>query len=268
MPIRRMRQKAAISGVRRSAPSQVPKVSIDSSGESDDPKLVLELRVHQMKLEQQYAALQDAHNEAESARSKYRELYDSAPVGLCTLAENGRLEEINATGARLLGSAPSRLIARRLQTFLVNDSVPALNRCLASAALGQLPLTCELHLANPARSVQFLLDSPVEDEAGARHLRATMTDLTPLRRVERKLQESEERFRQLTENIDLIFFIEDIERHMMLYVSPSFERVFGVPRGVLYEDSRAYSRVIHSGDLVREAESYNKRERHESADIE
>lgn len=268
MTIRRTRQKVAGPGVRQFTPDPIPVSSFNAPGRNGDLKLVHELQVHQIELEQQYAELQDAHNEADSARSKYRVLYDSAPIGLCTIAVNGRLEEINATGATLLGASPSHLIARRLQTFLVSDSVSALNRCLESAALGQLPLTCELHIANPARSIQFLIDSPTEDETGARNLRATMTDLTPLRRVERKLQESEERFRQLTENIDLIFFIEDVERHMMLYVSPSFERVFGVLRGSLFKDSRAYCRVIHPGDLAREEESYRKRERHESADIE
>jgi two-component system cell cycle sensor histidine kinase/response regulator CckA len=48
--------------------------------------------------------------------------------------------------------------------------------------------------------------------------------------------QSEERFRQLAENIDQVFWMLDIGTKRMLYVSPAFEKVWGRSSAALYED--------------------------------
>jgi two-component system cell cycle sensor histidine kinase/response regulator CckA len=52
--------------------------------------------------------------------------------------------------------------------------------------------------------------------------------------TERKL--AEERFRQLAENLDQVFWMLDINTNKALYVSPAFEKVWARSPGALYED--------------------------------
>lgn len=53
---------------------------------------------------------------------------------------------------------------------------------------------------------------------------------TLLWREQQALRESEERFRQLAENIDEVFWLAEPGSGRLLYVSPAFERIWGRPR--------------------------------------
>ncbi len=55
-------------------------------------------------------------------------------------------------------------------------------------------------------------------------------DVTDRRRREEKLQASEERFRQFGEHSSDVIWIRDAETLAMEYVSPAFERLYGLPR--------------------------------------
>jgi diguanylate cyclase (GGDEF)-like protein/PAS domain S-box-containing protein len=65
------------------------------------------------------------------------------------------------------------------------------------------------------------------------------------------LRESEARFRQMAETIGDVFWLSDPVRHRALYVSPAFERVFGLPVAGLYDDWSAWLRLVHPDDLAR-----------------
>ncbi|MCC6223476.1 MAG: PAS domain S-box protein [Thermoleophilia bacterium] len=65
-------------------------------------------------------------------------------------------------------------------------------------------------------------------------------------RAEELLRESEERFRQVVENIDEIFWLADPDG-CELYVSPGFERALGVP----WRGSAAFRKAIHPDDRER-----------------
>ncbi len=61
----------------------------------------------------------------------------------------------------------------------------------------------------------------------------------------RKLARSEQRFRQLAENIDALFFVRSADPPEFLYVSPAFERIWGRPGPIGWE---AFLETIHTDD--------------------
>ncbi len=67
-----------------------------------------------------FEALQE---ELEHSRRRYADLYDFAPVGYVSLDEESRIEEINITGAKLLGGTPHKLIGRSFLDFIIPAQV-------------------------------------------------------------------------------------------------------------------------------------------------
>ncbi len=68
------------------------------------------------------------------------------------------------------------------------------------------------------------------------------------RKAEVALRESEERFRQLAENIQEVFWLTDIGKNEILYVSPAYERIWGRTCADLYRSPRSWLDAIHEDD--------------------
>src|SRR5262249_4145119 len=71
------------------------------------------------------------------------------------------------------------------------------------------------------------------------------------REVERALQESEERFRQMAENIHEVLWMTDPEKNRVIYVSPGYEAIWGRTRQSLYDSPRNWVDAIHPEDWER-----------------
>lgn len=81
--------------------------------------------------------------------------------------------------------------------------------------------------------------------------RALLSLLEDQRQVETALRSSEERFRQIAENIQEVFWMTDAARSEMLYVSPAFETIWGRTRDSLQTSAQAWVDSIHADDRQR-----------------
>lgn len=63
--------------------------------------------------------------------------------------------------------------------------------------------------------------------------------------------ESEERFRQLAENIQEVFWMTDLDMNRMLYISPGYERIWGRTCQSLYDIPCNWLEAIHPNDRDR-----------------
>jgi PAS domain S-box-containing protein len=71
-----------------------------------------------------------------------------------------------------------------------------------------------------------------------------------------RLRESEERFRQMAENIDDVFWICSLANRELLYVSEAYDSIWGVSRGVLETMPEAWLESVHPEDRDRVEQSY------------
>ena len=90
---------------------EAARTALDSGAPSPEEiqKSFHELRVHQVELELQNEELRTAQRALEENRARYFDLYDLAPVGYCTLSEQGLILEANLTAANLLGETRGTL---------------------------------------------------------------------------------------------------------------------------------------------------------------
>ena len=105
----------------------------------------------------------------------------------------------------------------------------------------------QLHLQNEKLSAN-------KDEAerllklAQRTRHALLSVLEDERRAGQNLRESEERFRQLAENIAEVFWITDPAKQHMLYVSPAYEQIWGRTCDSIYERPESWLDSIHPDD--------------------
>ena len=73
-------------------------------------------------------------------------------------------------------------------------------------------------------------------------------DVTERKLAEERLQESEERFRQLAENVEEVLLLFDPQVNKVFYVSPAYEKVWGRSCESLYASPRSFLAGIHPDD--------------------
>lgn len=76
--------------------------------------------------------------------------------------------------------------------------------------------------------------------------------------AEKELSESESRFRQLTENLDNIFWMIDLDSHSFVYVSPSYEKISGRSCHSLLENPDIWLDAVHPEDRPRMEELHEE----------
>ena len=95
----------------------------------------------------------------------------------------------------------------------------------------------EFRIRRPDGSLRWIRDRgfPIRDQSGQIYRVAGIAnDITERKLAEDALRESEERFRQLTENIREVFWLRSPDLKQLLYVSPMYEKVCGKTSEAIY----------------------------------
>jgi len=69
--------------------------------------------------------------------------------------------------------------------------------------------------------------------------------------TENALRESDEKFHQLADNITDVFWIRSPDMHEVHYVSPAFEKIWGVPVGTQFDNPQQWTDFIVPEDRER-----------------
>ncbi|MEI6060614.1 MAG: PAS domain S-box protein [Bacteroidota bacterium] len=164
-------------------------------------KLIHELQVHQVELEMQGEELALARTEAIQDAEKYAELYDFSPSGLFTLNREGIIQELNLTGAGLLGKERKALLNKRFGFFVASESRHVFNVFIEKVFSSGKREICELLLsADGFMQRNVLLSCLLVGE----QCQLTVVDITGQRDAENALGLSEEKYLSLQKDVESI----------------------------------------------------------------
>ncbi len=77
---------------------------------------------------------------------------------------------------------------------------------------------------------------------------ASLQDMTETFEAEQALQESEEKFRLMAEHIEAVFWMSKPGATELVYVSPSYEKIWGRPLQSVYDNPHSLVEVVHPND--------------------
>jgi len=143
------------------------------------------LQVAQVDLELQNEELLRAQQELEEAKARYFDLFEMAPVGYLTLAENGVIVEANLTAAAMLGVAKGALVGEALVHYISPEDQPEFCRH-RSKVTETAPQTCKLRLVFAGEGEVFWAHLLCARPRSGGY-RVTLTDSTELHRHREQL---------------------------------------------------------------------------------
>jgi PAS domain S-box-containing protein len=173
----------------------------DLSGMSpkDIASLIHELEVHQIELKMQNDELRRIQGELEKTRDRYSHLYDFAPVGYFTISAKGIIDEVNLTGASLIGIERNALIGKPFSRFVLRDDQDIFYQHRQRLLETETSRSCDLRLVRNdghefyARLECMVIKNTSDD---LRQIRAVVSNITERKQAEKKIKEYSEKLKK------------------------------------------------------------------------
>ena len=186
-------------------------------------QMLHELRVHQIELEMQNEELRTAQALIEAARAHYFDLYDMAPLGYCTLSEQGLILEVNLTAVRLLGTTRSALLKQPFSRFILKEDQDRYYLHCKQLLATDEAQACELRLARPDGALFWAhvtaIAVPADD--GAPVVRVTFSDVSERMRAEQDFRRSGDLLRE--SEARLTSLLDETKVHLWIFDGSSYK---------------------------------------------
>jgi PAS domain S-box-containing protein len=194
---------------------------------------------------------------ASEASSRLREeALEAMPMGVLLADAHRRILYANPAFTRLTGYRADEVMGRNC-VFLQGPETSQTEIAAMRAAFRE-QRAYEGEVLNYRRDGSSFWNhvsiTPVRDAAGRiSNYIGVQLDVSARRSTEEALRVSEERFRQIAENIHEVFWLTDPERQKMLYISPAYETIWGRPCAEILARPSEWLKAVHPDDQSRVA---------------
>jgi diguanylate cyclase (GGDEF)-like protein/PAS domain S-box-containing protein len=192
---------------------------------------------------------------ANVAPEVFRSVFEHAGVGMAFTGLDDQYVHVNRKFADMLGYTVDEM--RRLGPADVTSedhtaAWPKRKQALIAGAAREVTLEKQYLRKDGSCVWVSVVTSLVRDDQGRpQQFISVVHDLSARRAAELALRESEEKFRQLADNIPEIFWITDSRQRKLHYLSPGFETLTGMCLADVMRRPRSWLKVVHAEDRER-----------------
>ena len=164
-----------------------------------------ELGVHQIELEMQNEELLRTQADLEAARARYLDLYDSAPVGYCSISETELVLEANRAASTLLGVSKDELLNRPLSRAIIKEDVDTFYLLRKKVVRTGEKQECELRMRRQG-GVEFWanLTCSIAQNDSRPMLHVVISDITARKQIEEKALQLQETLAREKERLEAL----------------------------------------------------------------
>ncbi|MEM9914350.1 MAG: PAS domain S-box protein [Planctomycetota bacterium] len=219
-------------------------VELRAYAEADGSRRVLMTRAD--------ATAEQRQNEAlTQSESRYHAVVEQQLEMICRFQPDTLLTFVNQSYCDLFGKTREELIGRSFLELVPEEDWPGIHEHLAAFTAERPTCTYEHRVVMPdgTQAWQSWTDRAFFDEHGqVVEYQSVGRDITPYRKTQEALSESQTRFNQLADHLDSVFWIFDWRTRRMVYVNQAFESVFGRPAQALLDDPDVWIESVHPAD--------------------
>ena len=205
--------------------------------------------------------------ELRRSEDRFRAIFEQAGVGIALVdVRSGRFVRCNRALAEMLGYTPDGLCRLKVDDVShAEDAVRqhAFTQRLVDGTLDRYRME-KRYLRKDGSEMWGLLTATLvrDGDGGSQFVVGMVEDVTGRRALHAALEESEKRFRQITEHIPAVFFLADACSGECLYVSPAYERIWGRSCESVYRSPNSWLDAVVPGDpnpMMRDGEPIDAR---------
>lgn len=202
------------------------------------------------------------------SEERFRAICETSPLGIFLTDGNGDNVYANAAHREILGMTHEELVGKGWRNALHPDD--------RERVLGEWDEFRQNH--EPFQSVRryvhkdgrvvwvTIAAAPIWNGEMVCGYVGLAQDITEQRRAMTSTMESEERFRQLAENLHGVFRMSTADQTKILYVSPAYEEIWGRTCLSLRQNPASWLEAIHPEDRGRVGKNYIARQSNETFD--
>ena len=195
-----------------------------------------------------------AEKEARWSGARLRGITNSAQDAIIMMDPEGTISFWNPAAESILGYGAEEAIGKHLHTLLTPEryleahraAFPEFLRTGRGNAIGK---TVELAARRKdGREITIDLSLSAVSLNGGWHAVGVLRDITERKQAEQALRDSEEKFRQLADNVREVFFVSTPAGDKTIYVNPAYEQIWGRTCDSVYQSPMSWAEAIHPDD--------------------
>ncbi|WP_333350966.1 PAS domain S-box protein [Microcoleus sp. B3-A4] len=187
------------------------------------------------------------------------------PLGAIEWDLNFEVAEWNLSAERIFGYNRLEAMGRHGVDLIVPESAKEYVRQLSITLLtnqgGVTSLNENIRKDGKIILCEWYNTTLVDADGNIIGVASLIQDVTEFHSAVEKLRASEERFRQLAENIHEVFWIREPNQKQLVYVSPACEKIWNLSCQSLQSEPEAFWDAIHPEDLDRVKTAFEKQVR-------